>query len=145
MRHRGRGWQNTKDCSATGPNSSICDVPLAHRDNGFAEAPIDSIFVVSLNRDGYEEDGYLVNSAKMQPKSVIVRAYDTWRLHSAVACFVQSMRGGHYLSACATPPGDFMAANDAVLSGSMSIAEAWVSLNSEPILLIYTSDRPPGP
>ena len=78
------------------------------------------------------------------PLAVPVRADDTWYLQSVVAHFGGSMRGGRYDSAIATPPGDLMVANDAVLSGPMSIEEAFIALNSDPLLLIYTNDWPHG-
>lgn len=81
----------------------------------------------------------------MQPQAVLLRADDTWYLKSVVAHFGESVRGGHFVSAFTTPPVDFTVAKDAVLSGPMPLADAWVALNSEPILLIYTNGRPPGP
>ena len=136
---------NTTDFPATAQNSSICDAPLAYRDSAYRETPIDSIFVVSPNREDYQEGGYLKNSAKMQPQKVLVREGDTRYLQSVAARFGGSMRGGPYVAAFATPPGDFMAANDSVLDGPMSIEEARGAINSEPLLLICPTDRPPGP
>ena len=81
----------------------------------------------------------------MHPPVFRLRADDKWYIQSVVAHFGESMRGGHYVSACTAPSGDFMRPDDAVLYGPMALAGDWVFLNSAPLLLIYANDRPHGP
>ena len=77
----------------------------------------------------------------------VQNAYSTlglWYPQAVASRFGENMDGGRCVAACALPCGAFMVANDAVVSGPLTLDVAWARLNSEPFLLIYTRGRPPA-
>ena len=135
--------QNTTDCLALAPDASICGAPLVFRDAERPSSAASAIFVVSLNRDGFADDLFRKNMATLQPEATITSAGETWYLRAVVAHIGENMDSGHYLAACALPCGAFVVADDAVVSGPITLDEAWGRLNSEPSLLVYARGESP--